>query len=82
MSRSNQPPSMLNKPKESVRFPSSRHPVPRQQGSSVLLILVLLACMAMLITINTSNLHVLKQELKRIDKRQQQKAWSTTNGHG
>jgi len=46
------------------------HPDPRQHGSTVLIILFLLGCMAMLITINTSNLHVLKQELKRIEKQQ------------
>jgi type II secretory pathway component PulK len=53
--------------------PSSMLRSRRRRGSSVLVILVLLACMAMLITANTSALHVLKQELKRIDKQQQKK---------
>jgi hypothetical protein len=43
---------------------------PHQKGSSVLIILVLLACMAMWIAINTSNLHVLREEMKRIEKQQ------------
>lgn len=49
-----------------MRGDTGRH----QRGSTVLIILFLLGCMAMLITINTSNLHVLKQELKRIEKQQ------------
>lgn len=53
--------------------------VRRQRGSSVLIILVLMACMAMLITANTSTLHALKQELKLID-RQQQKKFATGTG--
>ena len=49
----------------------------RRRGSSVLVILVLMAFLVMWIASNTSTLHVLKQELKRID-RQQQKKFSPT----
>jgi type II secretory pathway component PulK len=47
--------------------PSSR------RGSAVLIILVLLAVMALLIAANSHTLHLLKQELKQIDKGQQKK---------
>jgi hypothetical protein len=40
----------------------------------VLIILVLLACMAMWIAINTSNLHVLNEELKHIEKQQKKRS--------
>ncbi|MEY2408297.1 MAG: hypothetical protein QOF48_967 [Verrucomicrobiota bacterium] len=55
------------------RLESFGRPLRRQNGSSVLVILVLLACMVMLISANTSTLHTLRQELKRIDKEQQKK---------
>lgn len=45
----------------------------RQRGVSVLVIMALLACMAILIASNSSTLAVLKQELNAIDQRQQQR---------
>ena len=48
--------------------------VPRhQRGSSILVVLVLLACMVLLISANTSTLHTLQRELKLIDAQQQKK---------
>ena len=44
-----------------------------QRGSSVLIILVLLACMAIILAANSATLHSLKQELKLIDQHQQKK---------
>ena len=45
----------------------------RQRGSSVLIILVLLACMILFAAANSLTLHALKQELKLIDLHQQKK---------
>ena len=45
----------------------------RRRGSSVLIILALLAVMALLIVANTHALHWLKQEIKLIDEQQQEK---------
>ena len=45
----------------------------RRQGTSVLIILALLACMAILVTANSTALALLKQELSLIDQRQQQR---------
>ncbi len=43
------------------------------RGSAVLIILVLLACMAIMLAANSAMLHSLKQELKLIDQQQQKK---------
>ena len=43
------------------------------RGSAVLIILVLLACMAIILAANSAMLHSLKQELKLIDQQQQKK---------
>ena len=45
----------------------------KQRGSSVLIVLALLAVMAILIVANTNTLHWLKQEIQLIDEEQQQK---------
>ena len=45
----------------------------RRRGSSVLIILVFLTCMAVILAANSTALSLLKQELKRIDRQQQQK---------
>jgi len=44
-----------------------------RDGSTVLIIMALLACMVLLLAANTTTLHVLKQELKQIDEQQQRK---------
>ena len=44
-----------------------------REGSTILVILVLLACLMVLLAANSTTLHVLKQELKQIDEKQQQK---------
>lgn len=43
------------------------------RGSAILIILVLLACMAIMLAANSALLHSLKQELKLIDQQQQKK---------
>lgn len=43
------------------------------RGSTVLIIIVLLACMAMILAVNSTALALLKQELKAMDRQQQQK---------
>ena len=44
-----------------------------QRGSSVLIVLTLLACMAIIIVANSTTLHLLKEEIKLTDKHQQAK---------
>jgi hypothetical protein len=44
-----------------------------RRGSSVLIILALLACMAIMVVANATTLALLKQELRVIDQRQQQR---------
>ena len=44
-----------------------------QRGSAILIILVLLACMAIILAANSAMLHSLNQELKLIDQQQQKK---------
>ena len=53
--------------------PHTRRHGSTKRGSSVLIILALLAVMAILIVANTHALHWLKQEINLIDKEQQQK---------
>ena len=43
------------------------------RGSAILIILVLLACMAIILAANSAMLHSLNQELKLIDQQQQKK---------
>jgi len=49
------------------------HPASTQNGSAVLIILVLLACMAAMLAANSTTLHALHHELKQVDIRQQKK---------
>lgn len=58
-------------------FPRNRRPRD-ERGTAVLIILVFLACMAAILAFNASTLHVLKEELKLIDQRQQRKFEPTT----
>lgn len=51
--------------------PANSRSQPRESGSAVLVILVLLACIAMLLYSNSQTLHLLSQELKLIDQKQQ-----------
>jgi type II secretory pathway component PulK len=51
-----------------------------ERGVSVLIILTLLACMAILVVANSTALALLKQELKLIDQQQQQK-YGQSPGH-
>jgi len=44
-----------------------------ERGSSVLIILTLLACMAIIVVANSTALALLKQELKATDQHQQQR---------
>lgn len=46
---------------------------PKQSGSAVLIVLVLLACLAVFLAANSSALHSLKRELKLIEERQLKK---------
>jgi len=43
------------------------------RGSAVLVVMVLLACIATIVVANTQTLFLLKQELKHIDQKQQQR---------
>ena len=43
------------------------------QGSTVLIVLVLLACLVVMLAANSTTLHVFKQELQRIDAKQKLK---------
>ena len=52
---------------------SRNHPSTASRGSAVLIILVLLACMAIILAANSATLASLKQELKLIDQQQQKK---------
>jgi type II secretory pathway component PulK len=52
-----------------IRNHSSR----RRRGASVLIILTLLACMGIMVAANSTALALLKQELKLVDQRQQQR---------
>jgi hypothetical protein len=45
----------------------------KERGASVLIILALLACMVLMLAANSTALALLKQELKMIDQRQQQR---------
>jgi len=57
-------------PRLSTSAPAGRK---AQRGSSVLIILALLACMAIIVVANSTTLALLKQELRVIDQRQQQR---------
>jgi len=52
----------------------------RTRASAILVVLVFLACMALIVVVNTNTLHLLKQELKMIDQ-QQQKKYGQGPGH-
>jgi type II secretory pathway component PulK len=56
-----------------LRYSSRLAPTAPRRGSAVLIILVLLAAMAVIVSTNSTTLHLLKQELKQIDQRQQKK---------
>jgi hypothetical protein len=51
-----------------------------ERGSSVLIILVLLACMAIMLAANSTAIALLKQEIQFIDRQQQQK-YGQSAGH-
>ena len=57
----------ISKPSTPDRQPAAA------RGSAVLIILVLLACMAIILAANSAMLHSLNQELKLIDQQQQKK---------
>lgn len=52
----------------------------RRDGSAVLVVIVLLACIASIVIANSQTLHLLKEELKQID-RQQMKQHGQSSGH-
>lgn len=43
------------------------------RGSTVLIVLVLLACLVVMLAANSTTLHIFKQELQRIDSKQKLK---------
>ena len=66
-----------------MKLPGTRfHSVASRQfrhGSAVLVILVLLAVMSAILITNAHTLHTLKQELKLLDERQQQRLRAAPN---
>ena len=52
---------------------SQLHSARGTQGSTVLIVLVLLACLVVMLAANSTTLHVFKQELQRIDAKQKLK---------
>jgi len=50
-----------------------------QRASAVLVVLVLLACMVLIAMSNSATLHSLKQELKFIDRQQQERHGQSAN---
>ena len=52
----------------------------RSRGSALLVVLVLLAVMVLLTYVNSITLHVLKQEINLVDKKQQRK-YGQNPGH-
>ena len=53
--------------------PSQPRPLREAQGSAVFIVLVLLACLAVMLVANSTTLHVFKQELQQIDEKQKMK---------
>jgi hypothetical protein len=64
-------------PKDCMRRRDLRR---RRDGSAVLVVIVLLACIATIVVANSQTLHLLKEELKQID-RQQMKEHGQSSGH-
>ena len=53
--------------------PSQPRPFHAAQGFAVFIVLVLLACLAVMLVANSTTLHVFKQELQQIDEKQKVK---------